>query len=120
MVISQILSRRILSRLGFFNERKDVKERESLGHALCSALDKYTRTLFILDGLDEVSREWNSDTHPYDFLRMLLNEKDVIITSQPLDELQLILDKQFQQRMQDPALYKVIRCKEKYKGFNIS
>ncbi|KAJ9130069.1 hypothetical protein NKR23_g12364 [Pleurostoma richardsiae] len=77
-----------LSRLEFFNESKDAKERESLAHAFCGALeDEYARALFILDGLDEVSQEWDSDTHPYGFLRTLLNEKDVIITSRPLAEL---------------------------------
>ncbi|RYP46465.1 hypothetical protein DL768_007335 [Monosporascus sp. mg162] len=41
------------------------------------------RTLFILDGLDEVSREWNRGEVGYNFLLELLNQPDVIITSRP-------------------------------------
>ncbi|KAK0624541.1 hypothetical protein B0T17DRAFT_576975 [Bombardia bombarda] len=71
----------------FFFEHKDPNKYEPLIQALGGALgDGDTRTLFILDGLDEVSREWNSNTHEYGFLRMLLNEKNVIITSRPFAE----------------------------------
>lgn len=43
--------------------------------------DKYGKTLFILDGLDEVSRELDSETSG--LLRDLLNQPHVIITSRP-------------------------------------
>jgi HEAT repeat protein len=46
----------------------------------------HARTLFILDGLDEVSRQWNSGTHMADFLVDLLNRPNVIITSRPYGE----------------------------------
>jgi hypothetical protein len=41
------------------------------------------RTLLILDGLDEVSQEWNTETTTYDLLQRLLNYPQVIITSRP-------------------------------------
>ncbi|KAH0565556.1 hypothetical protein GP486_001052 [Trichoglossum hirsutum] len=43
----------------------------------------HSRTLFILDGLDEVSRNWNPGTDMADFLVDLLNQPNVIITSRP-------------------------------------
>ncbi|KAH0555759.1 hypothetical protein GP486_006296 [Trichoglossum hirsutum] len=56
----------------------------------------YGRTLFVLDGLDEVSREINSETHVAKFLRGILNQQNVIITSRPygmrLDNLDLELE----------------------------
>ncbi|OQD68814.1 hypothetical protein PENDEC_c030G02246 [Penicillium decumbens] len=45
------------------------------------------RTLFILDGLDEVSQQWNSDAPRYNFLLDLLNQPNVIITSRPYGSL---------------------------------
>jgi HEAT repeat protein len=47
------------------------------------------RTLFVLDGLDEVSREWKSTDRRYRFLLRLLNWPDVIITSRPQGDLAL-------------------------------
>jgi hypothetical protein len=41
------------------------------------------RVLLILDGLDEVSQEWNSETPTYNLLLRLLNFPQVIITSRP-------------------------------------
>ncbi|PWI64077.1 hypothetical protein PCL_00009 [Purpureocillium lilacinum] len=46
-------------------------------------LQKGSRTLFILDGLDEVSREWSHDDAMHTFLETLLNQPNVIITSRP-------------------------------------
>ncbi|KAH2345388.1 hypothetical protein KXW91_006727, partial [Aspergillus fumigatus] len=46
----------------------------------------HRRTLFILDGLDEVSRDWNSGSDMTDFLVDLLNRPNVIITSRPYGE----------------------------------
>ncbi|EFX03859.1 pfs domain containing protein [Grosmannia clavigera kw1407] len=50
--------------------------------SLRRALDE-DRILFILDGLDEVSQEWARDNDGYDFLRDLLNQKNVVVTSRP-------------------------------------
>ncbi|CAG9983536.1 unnamed protein product [Clonostachys byssicola] len=41
------------------------------------------KTLFILDGLDEVADTWNPGDAKYDFLIRLLNQPNVIITSRP-------------------------------------
>jgi hypothetical protein len=41
------------------------------------------KVLLILDGLDEVSQEWNSETPTYNLLLHLLNFPQVIITSRP-------------------------------------
>ncbi|KAI1660746.1 hypothetical protein F4813DRAFT_348214 [Daldinia decipiens] len=41
------------------------------------------KTLFILDGLDEVLHELKRDDPKYELLRSLLNQPDVIITSRP-------------------------------------
>ncbi|KAK7212093.1 hypothetical protein V2G26_019271 [Clonostachys chloroleuca] len=41
------------------------------------------KTLFILDGLDEVANTWNPGDVKYDFLTRLLNQPNVIITSRP-------------------------------------
>ncbi|KAK0753569.1 hypothetical protein B0T18DRAFT_313554, partial [Schizothecium vesticola] len=67
----------------------------ALWHALGDT--KSDRTLFILDGLDEVSQDL--DGGMLDLLKMLLNQPDVIITSRPhamlpsgLDPIQLELE----------------------------
>jgi hypothetical protein len=57
-------------------------ERDSLAAALCRELeDSKSRTLFILDGLDELSHGPDGSMSP--FLRGLLNRPNIIITSQP-------------------------------------
>ncbi|KAK6957350.1 hypothetical protein Daesc_000134 [Daldinia eschscholtzii] len=54
----------------------------TLWHALRPSPGK---TLFILDGFDEVSREWNRDESKYELLQALLDQPDIIITSRPHD-----------------------------------
>lgn len=44
---------------------------------------KKDRTLLILDGLDEVSQEWNPETPMHNLLLRLVNQPQVIITSRP-------------------------------------
>lgn len=55
-------------------------ERNQLANALRGTIDN-GKTLFILDGLDEVSRDLNDDM--FQFLAVLLNQHNVIITSRP-------------------------------------
>jgi len=67
----------------YFSHLKD-----NVGQRLADAMSDATpqnggRTLFILDGLDEVSGEWDPDTDMYRFLRSLLDNPNVIITSRP-------------------------------------
>lgn len=52
---------------------------------LCQALlnPVRSRTLFILDGLDEVSGAWPADDYRAEFLTELLNQPAVIVTSRP-------------------------------------
>ncbi|KAH8797867.1 hypothetical protein F5884DRAFT_743163 [Xylogone sp. PMI_703] len=45
--------------------------------------NKKDKILFILDGLDEVSQEWNSETPMQNVLLRLLGQPQVIITSRP-------------------------------------
>ncbi|CAH0046060.1 unnamed protein product [Clonostachys solani] len=61
----------------------------ALADRLASAIDfdghryENAKTLFILDGLDEVANTWNPGDAKYDFLVRLLNQPNVIITSRP-------------------------------------
>ncbi|KAK4107003.1 hypothetical protein N656DRAFT_849775 [Canariomyces notabilis] len=73
---------------------------EVLADALCQTLEdtKSARTLFLLDGLDEVSQNLG-DSDMLRFLKKLLNQPNVIITSRPnamlpfgLDPIQLELE----------------------------
>ncbi|KAK4074611.1 hypothetical protein Purlil1_12940 [Purpureocillium lilacinum] len=67
----------------YFSHLKD-KDGQRLAHALLDATPRNGgRTLFILDGLDEVSGEWNRDDDMSRFLKLLLSQQDVIITSRP-------------------------------------
>lgn len=62
-------------------EDKGRRLAKELGQAL---LDPITgRTLFILNGLDEVSGAWSTDDYRTNFLLGLLNQPDVIVTSRP-------------------------------------
>ncbi|RYP18646.1 hypothetical protein DL767_009791 [Monosporascus sp. MG133] len=67
-------------------------EQEKLAQALWHALKdaKSGRTLFILDGLDEVSQDLVDDM--FGFLKELLNQPNVVITSRPHALLPLGLD----------------------------
>ncbi|GJN75978.1 hypothetical protein PLICBS_010089 [Purpureocillium lilacinum] len=71
----------------YFSHLKD-KDGQRLAHALLDAVLDATprhggRTLFVLDGLDEVSGEWNRDDDMSRFLKLLLGQQNVIITSRP-------------------------------------
>ncbi|KAL3952385.1 hypothetical protein ACCO45_012328 [Purpureocillium lilacinum] len=71
----------------YFSHLKD-KDGQRLADALLDALLDATprnggRTLFILDGLDEISGEWNREDDMSRFLRLLLGQQNVIITSRP-------------------------------------
>ncbi|VUC34815.1 unnamed protein product [Clonostachys rosea] len=61
----------------------------TLADRLAHAIDfdghqsQHGKTLFILDGLDEVSNTWNSGDAKYDLLVRLLNQPNVIITTRP-------------------------------------
>ncbi|KAJ6436917.1 mutator-like element [Purpureocillium lavendulum] len=67
----------------YFSHLKD-KDGERLADAMSDATPQNGgRTLFILDGLDEVSGEWNRDDDMSRFLKLLLGQQNVIITSRP-------------------------------------
>jgi hypothetical protein len=65
----------------YFN-RTSEKKGTCLAEALCDAVER-GRTLFILDGLDEIDGHWDSGHGMSEFLRDLLNQPNVIITSRP-------------------------------------
>ncbi|KAF7502799.1 hypothetical protein GJ744_005036 [Endocarpon pusillum] len=72
-----------LFRNEYFGQRKD-EDGQRLADALWdAALQSSDRTLFILDGLDEVSEEWNRDDDMSRFLETLLDQPNAIITSRP-------------------------------------
>lgn len=59
---------------------------ESLARVMWELINEssaHDRTLFILDGLDEVSQEWSSESPMTKFLDFLLRQPQVIITSRP-------------------------------------
>ena len=58
------------------------EEGELLARALWNAT-KSSRTLFVLDGLDEVYRKWDPETATEKLLQNLLSQPNVIITSRP-------------------------------------
>ncbi|KAH0600433.1 hypothetical protein MHUMG1_01429 [Metarhizium humberi] len=64
---------------------KDGLTRDDLAAELSRKVDdsKSERTLFVLDGLDEVSQLLASSNEMSDFLMMLLNKPNVIVTSRP-------------------------------------
>ncbi|KAH8748415.1 hypothetical protein F5883DRAFT_239074 [Diaporthe sp. PMI_573] len=63
----------------------NAPNREGLAKELENALHatKFDRTLFVLDGLDEVSEGFGKDNEMHDFLIFLLERPNVIITSRP-------------------------------------
>ncbi|KAF3023237.1 hypothetical protein E8E15_003866 [Penicillium rubens] len=67
----------------FFSQIPSTAEMEELSNALWRTLGDgdNTKTLFLLDGLDEVSQDVNGDMR--DFLEELLNQPNVIVTSRP-------------------------------------
>lgn len=58
---------------------------ENLAQAMWKTISKTAgdRTLFILDGIDEVSDEWCPGTPMHQFLHDLLEMPQVIITTRP-------------------------------------
>ena len=64
---------------------KDGLTRDDLAAELSRKVDDSNseRTLFVLDGLDEVSQLLASSNEMSDFLKMLLNKPNVIVTSRP-------------------------------------
>jgi HEAT repeat protein len=61
----------------------EFEEGKSLANDLWETVKDSTKTLFILDGLDEVSQEWDFETPMNKILLHLLNQPRVIITSRP-------------------------------------
>ncbi|KAI0414730.1 hypothetical protein F5X98DRAFT_389615 [Xylaria grammica] len=57
-------------------------DKETRAQALTRAL-KGERTLFLLDGLDEVSQDFSHDSDMSDFLRELIKQPNVIVTTRP-------------------------------------
>ncbi|KAI9764403.1 MAG: hypothetical protein M1839_005897, partial [Geoglossum umbratile] len=63
-------------------------DRPDLARALSDTLKtESSRTLFVLDGLDEVSQDLSSQDDMFRFVKELLNQPNVIITSRPTGEL---------------------------------
>ncbi|KAJ8113856.1 hypothetical protein OPT61_g4112 [Boeremia exigua] len=64
----------------YFNE---TPEKDAVLARELAATAKAGRTLFILDGLDEISGRWNNGHHMSEFLCRLLNQRNVITTIRP-------------------------------------
>ncbi|GFF80570.1 hypothetical protein IFM53868_02890 [Aspergillus udagawae] len=67
----------------YFSQQPDGK---NLARALWQAVNEPSlsnRVLFLLDGLDEISREWDADTPMHDFVSHLLKQPQAIITTRP-------------------------------------
>lgn len=63
-------------------------DRPDLANALSDALKaERSKTLFILDGLDEVSQDLSSHSDMFRFIKELLGQPNVIITSRPSGKL---------------------------------
>ncbi len=62
---------------------------QTLAKALAAQIDgpAKNRTLFVLDGWDEVAQEWGEHTPMAGFLKQLLNQPAVVITSRPYVDL---------------------------------
>ena len=60
-------------------------DREILAKKLETALHttKFYKTLFVLDGLDEVSEGLDTESEMYEFLHFLLQRPNVVVTSRP-------------------------------------
>jgi GTPase SAR1 family protein len=65
----------------YFN-KKTEKNGAGLAQVLCDVIER-GRTLFIFDGLDEVTGHWDSEHGMSEFLKDLLNQPNVIITCRP-------------------------------------
>ncbi|GIJ85932.1 hypothetical protein Asppvi_004803 [Aspergillus pseudoviridinutans] len=67
----------------YFSQQPDGKD---LARALWQAVidpSLSNRVLFLLDGLDEISREWDTDAPMHDFVSHLLKQPQAIITTRP-------------------------------------
>lgn len=63
-------------------------DRPDLAKALSDIVEtRDNRTLFVLDGLDEVSQDLSSQNDMFRFVKELLNQPNVIITSRPSGKL---------------------------------
>jgi HEAT repeat protein len=65
----------------YFSQQPDGKD---LARALWQTINDPSlsnRVLFLLDGLDEISREWDTDTPMHDFVSHLLKQPQAIITT---------------------------------------
>ena len=73
----------------FSHEYFSSKGAEGLARAVSDELDttKSSRTLFLLDGLDEVSQDISNESDMFRFLEELLSQPNVIITSRPSGKL---------------------------------
>ncbi len=60
-------------------------EGQALAKTLAAQIneDAKDKTLFVLDGWDEVAQEWGENTPMFGFLKQLLNQPAVVITSRP-------------------------------------
>jgi HEAT repeat protein len=67
----------------YFSEHDEGKDLASSLWRTINDPGNKNKTLFILDGLDEVSQEWDSETPMHNLLLCLLNQPQVIITSRP-------------------------------------
>ncbi|KAK4038962.1 hypothetical protein C8A01DRAFT_47479 [Parachaetomium inaequale] len=78
----------------FSHEYFSSPPRPDLASALADTLEgtKSSRNLFLLDGLDEVSRDLGNESSMFRLLKDLLNQSNVIITSRPSGKLPLGLD----------------------------
>jgi HEAT repeat protein len=78
----------------FSHEYFSSPPRPDLASALAETLEgtKSSRNLFLLDGLDEVSQDLGNESSMFRFLKDLLNQPNVIITSRPSGKLPLGLD----------------------------
>ncbi|OQE13653.1 hypothetical protein PENFLA_c045G03245 [Penicillium flavigenum] len=92
----------------FFQEylSQNPKGRD-LAHELWVALDatKYCRTLFVLDGLDEVSGELDESSEVFRFLKSLLKQPNVIITTRPYGSLPYWLKRTFDLELETIGFY---------------
>ncbi|KAF7166276.1 hypothetical protein CNMCM5623_000033 [Aspergillus felis] len=67
----------------YFSQQPDGKD---LARALWQAVNDPSlsnRVLFLLDGLDEISSEWDTDAPMHDFVSHLLKQPQAIITTRP-------------------------------------
>ncbi|KAK3299591.1 armadillo-type protein [Chaetomium fimeti] len=73
----------------FTHEYFSDPPKPNLASALSDTLEwtESSRTLFLLDGLDEVSQELGDQSVMFHFLKKLLNQPNVIITSRPSGKL---------------------------------